>query len=86
MSWNATSAPINYPSCPGEPGYDALLSNNMWGGKFAIEQAFRSRHDGGALIGMGDGSVHFLSDAIDYMTYQRLGDRRDGGSTSIFGP
>jgi prepilin-type N-terminal cleavage/methylation domain-containing protein len=84
--WNATSAPINYPSCPGEPGYDAVLSNNMWGGKFAIEQAFRSRHDGGAHVGMGDGSVHFLSDAIDYMTYQRLGDRRDGGSTSIFGP
>ena len=26
----------------------------------------------------GDGSVRFLSENIDYMTYQKLGDRRDG--------
>ena len=25
-----------------------------------------------------DGSVHFLTENIDYMTYQELGDRRDG--------
>jgi hypothetical protein len=25
-----------------------------------------------------DGSVHFLNDSIDYVTYQRLGCRRDG--------
>ncbi|HCP85788.1 MAG TPA: hypothetical protein DIT88_15400, partial [Planctomycetaceae bacterium] len=41
-------------------------------------QAFKSRHKGGAQFVFVDGSVQFLSDSIDYMTYQRLGDRRDG--------
>jgi hypothetical protein len=26
---------------------------------------------------MADGSVHFISENIDYRNYQRLGDRRD---------
>ena len=81
--WNATSAPMNYPSCPGEPGFDAALVNNTWGGKWAIEQAFRSRHAGGAHFAMGDGSVHFVNDSIDFLAYQMLGDRRDGRPVSI---
>jgi prepilin-type processing-associated H-X9-DG protein len=80
--WNATSAPMNYPSCPGEPGFDAVLTNNF-AGKWAIEQAFRSRHPGGAHFLMGDGSVHFVGESIDFLTYQRLGDRRDGGAVSV---
>jgi hypothetical protein len=39
--WNATSALLNYPSCLGESGYDAVLTNSGFGGKWAIEQAFR---------------------------------------------
>ena len=31
-----------------------------------------------------DGSCHFLSQTIDYMTYQRLGDRRDGQPVGNF--
>lgn len=84
--WNATSAPMNYPTCPGEPGFDAVLVNNFWGGKWATEQAFRSRHVGGANFAMADGSVHFVSDMIDYLTYQKLGDRRDGRVVSISAP
>jgi hypothetical protein len=26
----------------------------------------------------GDGSVHFISQTVNYATYQRLGGRRDG--------
>ena len=81
--WNATSAPINYPTCPGEPGFDEPLVNNLWGGKWAVEQAFRSRHSGGASFALADGSVSFLQENIDYELYQRLGDRRDGRSVAL---
>jgi prepilin-type N-terminal cleavage/methylation domain-containing protein len=78
--WIATSAPINYPSCPGEPGFDAVNTdiNNNWGGKWGCEQGFKSHHPGACQFVFCDGSVHLLNENIDYMTYQRLGDRRDG--------
>ena len=43
-----------------------------------MSMGFKSRHPGGAMFVLCDGSVHFLPETIDYMTYQRLGDRRDG--------
>jgi len=46
---------------------------------FATSQAFKSRHKGGAQFVLCDGSVQCLSENIDYVTYNRLGDRRDGG-------
>ncbi len=69
--WNATTSPINATTCcpDGE-------SNSSY--DWSCEQAFRSRHSGGAQFAFCDGSVHFLTDSIDYMTYQKLGDRRDG--------
>jgi hypothetical protein len=80
--WVGTTAPINYPSCPGEPGYDAV---NVGGGgpggldaKWGCEQGFKSCHPRGCQFVFCDGSTHFLSENIDYMTYQKLGDRRDG--------
>ena len=39
---------------------------------------YKSRHSGGAQLLLGDGGVRFVSENIDYMTYQRLGDRHDG--------
>ena len=77
---------MNYPSCPGEPGYEAVLANSGFGGRWAIEQAFRSRHIGGDHFAMGDGSVHFVTDSIDFLTYQMLGDRRDGRPVSATMP
>ena len=38
---------------------------------------FKSRHVGGAQFLLGDGTVRFISDNIDYETYQRLGGRAD---------
>jgi prepilin-type N-terminal cleavage/methylation domain-containing protein len=76
--WIATSAPINYPSCPGEPGFDAVnTSLSAWDAKWGCEQAFKSRHPQGCFFLFCDGSTHFLNENIDYMTYQKLGDRRD---------
>ncbi|MFK7777761.1 MAG: DUF1559 domain-containing protein [Gimesia sp.] len=39
---------------------------------------FSSYHVGGAHFGIGDGAVRFLSENIDEMTYQALGNRHDG--------
>lgn len=38
----------------------------------------RSRHTGGAQVGMGDGSVRFISDSINLQTWQWMGARNDG--------
>lgn len=39
---------------------------------------FKSAHPGGAGFLFGDGSVHFLTESISYVTYQRLGAKNDG--------
>ncbi len=89
--WTSTSAPINFNTCPGEKGYPNPAT--PWGDSSAgcyneeswnIIQGFKSRHPGGAHFVFCDGSVHFLGETIDYMTYQRRGDRRDRQPVGAF--
>ena len=35
-------------------------------------------HPGGVNVTLVDGSVHFIADAVDYVTYQYLGNKNDG--------
>ncbi len=88
--WVATTAPLNFPIiCVREPGWDSPSPPPLPGGgtatgcnhwrNWTTSQGFKSRHTGGGHFLMGDGRVIFLSNNIDYITYQRLGDRRDGG-------
>jgi prepilin-type N-terminal cleavage/methylation domain-containing protein len=80
--WVATTAPINWPTCRGERGG----KDDTTGGTedcnhfrtWNMSQGFKSRHPMGAYFTLCDGSVQFLSETINYMTYQRMGDRRDG--------
>jgi prepilin-type processing-associated H-X9-DG protein len=77
--WTATAAPINFKiRCMGDQGYNAnptdCTRHNVW----TTSQGFKSRHPGGAQFVFCDGSIHFLSETIDYRNYQRLGSRRDG--------
>ena len=44
----------------------------------------RSRHPGGVNVLFGDGSVHFIQDAVDSTTWQGLGWMSDGTVTSAF--
>lgn len=75
----ATTAPINTQivgltaNFKGTPG----ICNQITA--YAGTQSFRSDHaSSGANFVMVDGSVHFINQSIDYLTYQQLGDRRDG--------
>ena len=74
--WFATTCPINFPNCPEESGFVDGNCNapHAW----SCDMGFKSRHPGGCQFVFADGSVHFLSENIDYETYQKLGDRRDG--------
>lgn len=87
--WFATTAPINLPTCPGERGVPKDPNNggpgcqhkeNSWN----ANMGFKSKHPGGAMFGMCDGSVHFIRESIDHTTYQMLGDRRDGNPVPGF--
>lgn len=77
--WFSTTAPINFPNCPGENG------NPSGGGTGCRHQqnwntgmGFKSQHVGGAHFLLCDGSVRFVSQNIDHTLYQQLGDRWDG--------
>lgn len=80
--WAATTAPINFNTCGGERGG----KDDTTGGSedcnhfrtWNMSQGFKSLHTGGANFVLCDGSVHFIPQTIDYMSYQRLGDRADG--------
>jgi prepilin-type N-terminal cleavage/methylation domain-containing protein/prepilin-type processing-associated H-X9-DG protein len=82
--WVATTAPINYPiACVREDPLNGVAWNaipqscNHWQ-NWQTSQGFKSRHTGGSHFLLCDGSVRFISENINYQTYQRLGDRRDG--------
>jgi len=78
--YSHTLVPINYDTCSRETGAtDGCHRFCNWN----TETGFRSSHPGGAFFLMGDGSVHFLYETIDYQTYQHLGDRRDGQAIDI---
>jgi prepilin-type N-terminal cleavage/methylation domain-containing protein/prepilin-type processing-associated H-X9-DG protein len=78
-TWLATTAPINYPiHCYGDARVAGATSPCNEPHNWSTSQGFKSRHVGGAQFALCDGSVRFLSENIDYRTYQRLGDRRDG--------
>lgn len=42
----------------------------------------RSAHAGGVTATMADGGVRFIGDSIDYTTYQQLGSRNDGSTST----
>ena len=78
--YSGTAPPINFPTCPGEGlGNDGTPSRNCnsWN-NWVTDGGFKSRHPGGAQFVFCDGSVQFLQEQIDYLDYQRRGDRSDG--------
>ena len=75
-----TAAPPNwgYPSAGGDccPG-----GAHDWG--YGIIPP-RSMHSGGVNVLLGDGTVRFIQNGIDLVTFQRLGNRADGNPIGDF--
>ncbi len=65
----------NYPFCANN-----CFAQNNWN----LSWAFRSNHGPGAQFVFVDGSVHFISETVDYNTYQGLGGRTDGRALGPF--
>jgi prepilin-type N-terminal cleavage/methylation domain-containing protein/prepilin-type processing-associated H-X9-DG protein len=70
---STTLVPINTNTCNNSAPGNGCGRWCNWN----YELGFRSRHVGGAMFAFGDGSVHFLPDTIDHLTYQRLGAKAD---------
>ena len=72
-----TNIPINTMESDG-PGGQHSPGTSWW-----TTSGFKSRHPGGTLFCMGDGSVHFLSETIDYRLYNELGTIAGGEVASL---
>jgi prepilin-type N-terminal cleavage/methylation domain-containing protein/prepilin-type processing-associated H-X9-DG protein len=74
--WTATTGHINFNTC----GKNRVLDNQQNCNDYRnwmTSQAYKSDHPTGAQFVFCDGSVSFLSDNIDYVTYQQMGARAD---------
>jgi prepilin-type N-terminal cleavage/methylation domain-containing protein len=67
-----TVAPPNwrFPNCQWSPSGYSSDRNGLY--------APRSRHPGGVNAALGDASVRFISETVDFQTFQNLGARDDG--------
>ena len=83
-NWIATTAPINYPTCPGESGYGTLPCAVLDYSSWAAQQGFKSRHPGGCQFVLCDGSVRFLTETMDYKVLRYLVTRGEGVTTGEF--
>ena len=52
-------------------------------GNIGANRPLLSAHTGGVNVGLADGSVHFISDNIEWLTLANLADRDDGNVASI---
>ncbi|MCA9014242.1 MAG: DUF1559 domain-containing protein [Planctomycetaceae bacterium] len=81
--YTGTGVAINFDTCEDSPNA-ASGTPNWFTGQWGNSQGFKSIHEGGAHLLLCDGSVRFVSENIDMVNYQRLGDRRDGQVVSEF--
>jgi prepilin-type N-terminal cleavage/methylation domain-containing protein/prepilin-type processing-associated H-X9-DG protein len=84
----STIMPMNYPTDPHNTNWDGGFPgncndplSNVW--NWDISLGFKSKHPGGANFCFGDGSVRFITDAIDVATYNYLGCRDDGHPVTL---
>jgi prepilin-type processing-associated H-X9-DG protein len=76
----STHIPINLM----ESDEDLTEAQRRAGGQPHWRQAgFKSKHPSGINVLMGDGSVTFLDSSIDYVTYNVMGSRSRGDSSTI---
>ena len=86
-TWGCTAFMWTTYNTVAPPNWDAPTSHPGGSGAWLIgvNGVFpaRSYHPGGVNAGFCDGSVHFIPETIDLVTYQRLGARNDGQPVSL---
>jgi prepilin-type N-terminal cleavage/methylation domain-containing protein/prepilin-type processing-associated H-X9-DG protein len=80
---NYTQTILNM-ACPPNWMYPTCIATNYPGYSADRDGTYpaRSNHPGGVNALFGDGSVRFLSETIDFKTYQYLGGRQEGQAVS----
>lgn len=69
---------MNFPMSATHIPLNNMETDEGQGGLWFRTCGFKSLHPGGANFLMGDGSVHFLSESIDYRLFNGLGTRAGG--------
>ena len=72
-----TLIPLNFDTCD-PAAVDPCRRSCNWN----TEVGFRSAHPGGGQFLLGDGSVRFIAETIDYLSYQAVGGKSDGSPVS----
>jgi prepilin-type N-terminal cleavage/methylation domain-containing protein/prepilin-type processing-associated H-X9-DG protein len=78
-----TAAPPNWKCQNGAGGAGVGNAGIAWDSCLGIVPAL-SKHTGGVNVCLADGSVRFIRDTIDLLTWQRLGNIKDGGVLGDF--
>jgi prepilin-type processing-associated H-X9-DG protein len=78
-----TSAPPNWKSQNGKGGAGVGQAGLAWDSCLGIVPA-RSQHSGGVNACLADGSVRSVTDTIALLTWQRLGNAKDGQALGPF--
>jgi len=77
----STLIPINQYTCEDDADKKSNGCQCRCNDTFSL--GFKSAHPGGAHFLFGDGSVHFVPETIDYLTYQYLGAIDDGQTVTL---
>jgi prepilin-type N-terminal cleavage/methylation domain-containing protein len=71
-------APTTTTAVEGEPPAEGAAPAANAESSVLYVGGFGSHHPAGAIFGLGDGNVRFLSDEIDQRLFEQLGNRSDG--------
>ena len=75
---NGSTGTCSVPLNIGPPPLKAPSGINVKANNWPNVYSFRSYHTGGANFGMGDGTVQFVRDTIDIVTYRALASHSGG--------
>jgi len=76
-TWATCGNPLNYFIQPSDEAQ--IKAAPQW----QAARGFKSMHPGGAHFVMADGSVHFVNESIDHITYRGLSTRNGGEAANV---
>jgi hypothetical protein len=80
--WNGAYNP-NFTVAPTTIPLNTMISDKGAHTLWWSSSGFKSMHPGGAFLAMGDASVQFISENIDFKLYNHLGTRAGGEAVTL---